>query len=124
MNDTPITSFGALFDLLRYATTFRARIWLASICSIFKKLFDIMPEIMIGMAIDVVVRQEQSFMADFGVVDPFHQILVLGLLTFLVWAGESLFEFFHLVLWRNLAQSLQHEMQTDAYRHVQDLDMA
>ena len=66
MNDTPITSFGALFDLLRYATTFRARIWLASICSIFKKLFDIMPEIMIGMAIDVVVRREESFMAECG----------------------------------------------------------
>ena len=54
---------------------------------------------MIGMAIDVVVRQEESFMAEFGVVDPFHQILMLGLLTFIVWAGESLFEFFHLVLW-------------------------
>ena len=124
MNDTRMTSFGALFDLLRYATAFRARIWLAGICSVFKKLFDIMPEIMIGMAIDVVVRQEQSFMADFGVVEPFNQILMLGLLTFIVWAGESVFEFFHLVLWRNLAQALQHELRLDAYRHVQDLDLA
>jgi ATP-binding cassette subfamily B protein len=124
MTESRMTSFGALFDLLRYATAFRARIWLASICSVFKKLFDIMPEIMIGMAIDVVVRQEQSFMADFGVIDPFHQILTLGVLTFIVWAGESLFEFFHLVLWRNLAQALQNEMRLDAYRHLQDLDMA
>jgi len=88
------------------------------------KLFDVMPEILIGMAIDVVVRQRQSFVADLGIADPFHQILFLGVITILVWAFESLFEFLLLVLWRNLSQSLQHDLRMDAYGHVQDLDMA
>ena len=70
------------------------------------KLFDVMPEILIGMAIDVVVRQRQSFLADFGILEPFNQMLFLGALTILVWALESLFEFLLLVLWRNLSQSL------------------
>jgi len=83
-----------------------------------------MPEILIGVAIDVVVRQEQSFVADFGISDPFNQMLLLGGLTIAVWGLESLFQFFLLVLWRNLAQNLQHDLRLDAYGHMQDLDMA
>jgi len=110
--------------LLRYASGHRRQIRLASVCSILNKLFDVMPEILIGMAIDVVVRQRQSFLAEFGIHDPFNQLLFLAVMTILVWALESLFEFFLLVLWRNLSQSLQHDLRLDAYGHVQDLDMA
>ena len=83
-----------------------------------------MPEILIGMAIDVVVRQERSFLADFGILEPFNQMLFLGALTIAVWAFESLFQFFLQILWRNLSQSLQHDLRLDAYGHMQDLDMA
>ena len=83
-----------------------------------------MPEILIGMAIDVVVRQDESFLADFGILEPFNQMLFLGVLTIAVWAFESLFQFFLQVLWRNLSQSLQHDLRLDAYGHMQDLDMA
>jgi len=110
--------------LLRYARSHRNQIRLASLCSVLNKLFDVMPEILIGVAIDVVVRQEQSFVADFGIIDPFNQMLLLGALTIAVWGLESLFEFFLLVLWRNLAQNLQHDLRLDAYGHMQDLDMA
>jgi ATP-binding cassette subfamily B protein len=118
------SSFQALGRLLRYASAHHGRIWLASFCSVMNKLFDIMPEILIGMAIDVVVRQEASFMANFGLADPFHQMLALGALTIGVWGFESLFEFLLLVLWRNLAQSLQHDLRLDAYEHLQQLDMS
>ena len=119
------TSFQALKRLLRYAEEFRPRIFLATICSVLNKLFDIMPEILIGMAIDVIVRQEGSFLAEgFGIVDPKIQMLVLGGLTLVIWAFESIFEYLYLVLWRNLAQDLQHSMRLDAYQHVQHLDLA
>jgi len=118
------SSASVLLRLLRYARGHRRRVWLASLCSVMNKLFDVMPEILIGMAIDVVVRQRQSFIADLGIPDPFHQILFLGVITILVWAFESLFEFLLLVLWRNLSQSLQHDLRMDAYGHVQDLDMS
>lgn len=110
--------------LLRYARGRHQRIRLATLCSVLNKLFDVMPEILIGMAIDVVVRQQQSFLADFGILEPFNQLLFLAVITIAVWALESLFEFFLLVLWRNLSQSLQHDLRLDAYAHMQDLDMA
>jgi ATP-binding cassette subfamily B protein len=118
------SSFKALANLLRYARGYHGRVLMASVSSILNKLFDVMPAILIGIAIDVVIRREQSFVADLGVVDPFNQILLLGLLTIFIWVFESLFEFFQLILWRNLAQQLQHDMRLDAYGHLQDLDMA
>lgn len=118
------TSFSALLHLLRYAKGYRRRILLASTCSALNTFFDIMPEILIGVAIDVVVNQEASFLAGFGFETPQSQILMLGFLTFLIWAGESLFEYLYLILWRNLAQDLQADLRQDAYDQVQRQDMS
>ncbi|SHE52718.1 ATP-binding cassette, subfamily B [Modicisalibacter ilicicola DSM 19980] len=120
----PTTSFQALGRLLRYARGYRRRIVAATICSIINKLFDIAPEILIGVAIDVVVNQEESFVAALGFASAREQILALGVLTFFIWAGESLFEYLYQVLWRNLAQRLQADLRQDAYEHVQRLDMS
>jgi len=117
-------SFQALIRLLRYARGFRPRILLATSCSVLNKLFDVMPEILIGMAIDVIVRGEDSWIAGLGVTEPMSQMLLLGALTLLIWVCESIFEFLYMILWRNLAQDLQHAMRLDAYTHVQDLDLA
>lgn len=118
------SSFGALRRLFVYTRDFRPRVILAGICSVMNKLFDVMPEILIGIAIDVVVRQQDSFVAAVGITEPESQMFLLGALTFLIWAGESLFEYFHLILWRNLAQDIQHRLRMDAYGHMQTLDMA
>jgi len=118
------TSFAALLRLLRYARGFRRRVVFATIYSVMNKLFDVMPEILIGIAIDVVVRQKDSFVAAIGIADPKWQLGFLAGLTLVVWFAESLFEYLLLVSWRNLAQDLQHAMRLDAYEHVQKLDLA
>lgn len=88
------------------------------------KLFDVMPEILIGIAIDVVVRQQDSFVAAMGVTTPRDQMLLLAGLTLLIWIGESVFEYLLLVGWRNLAQDLQHSLRMDTYTHTQQLDLS
>ena len=118
------TSFHALVRLLRYARGYRRRIVLASLCSVLNVTFDVMPEILIGIAIDVVVNRDKSFLAAFGFVTPESQILALGALTLFIWAGESLFQYLYLILWRNLAQDLQADLRQDAYDQVQRQDMA
>ena len=110
--------------LLRYARSHRGRILQASSCSVLNKIFDLAPPLLIGMAVDIVVEREQSFLAGFGVPDPAQQITVLAVLTFVIWALESLFQYAASVLWRNLAQTIQHELRIDAYAHVQRLEMA
>ncbi|MDC0662718.1 ABC transporter ATP-binding protein [Marinobacter sp. SS21] len=117
------SSFAALARLLRYARGYRRQILAATTCSIINKLFDIAPEILIGIAIDVVVNQETSFVASLGFESAQDQIVLLGILTFFIWAGESLFEYLFQILWRTLAQRLQSDLRQDAYEHAQQLDM-
>ncbi|HFC30963.1 MAG TPA: ABC transporter ATP-binding protein, partial [Oceanospirillales bacterium] len=112
-----------LIRLLKYAKGLRKNIIAASICSIINKLFDIAPEILIGIAIDVVVSKQDSFLASFGFVDAKSQLIALAVLTFLIWLGESVFQFLYTLLWRNLAQNLQHKMRTDTYNRMQHMDM-
>lgn len=118
------SSFAALARLLRYARGYRRQIIAATTCSIINKLFDIAPEILIGIAIDVVVNKETSFVASLGFETAEQQIMILGVLTFFIWAGESLFEYLFQILWRNLAQRLQADLRQDAYEHAQRLDMS
>lgn len=119
-----LSSFQALIQLIRYAKGYRGRLIWASTCSVLNKLFDVAPEILIGIAIDVVVNQEQSFVASLGFDTAQQQITVLAVLTFLIWFGESLFQYLYLLAWRNLAQRIQADLRQDTYEHVQKLDMS
>ncbi len=112
-----------LLKVLSYGKGFKSQAIWASICSIVNKLFDIAPEILIGIAIDVVINQEDSFVAAMGVVDPEQQLYLLGFLTFLIWAGESIFQYLYLLNWRELAQKIQHRFRVDCYSHIQQMDM-
>ena len=117
-------TYGPLRRLWRYASRFRKQIALASTFSILNTTFDLAPPVLIGAAVDVVVQRENSFLAGFGIPDTRTQLIVLAGLTFLIWLLESLFEYLHSIYWRNLAQSIEHELRIDAYRHVQSLELA
>jgi len=110
--------------LMHYVRPHRRRVWLATLCTVLNKLFDLAPEALIGVAVDVVVRGRDSLLAGLGLPDPRQQLVVLAGITFVVWLLESLFQYLYEVLWRNLAQTVQHELRLEAYRHVQDLDLA
>ncbi len=85
---------------------------------------DIAPPVLIGMAIDVVVNQEGAFLANLGFESARSQLVVLTVLTAVVFGLESLFEYLLGVSWRNLAQTIQHELRLDTYGHIQQLEMA
>ncbi|ACY18123.1 ABC transporter ATP-binding protein [Haliangium ochraceum] len=109
--------------LIRYARGHRRRILAASSCSVLNKIFDLAPPVLIGAAVDVVVQRQQSMLADLGIVDLRMQLFALAIATVVVWGLESVFEYAYGVMWRNLAQTLQHELRLDGYSHVQSLDL-
>lgn len=110
--------------LLNYGHQYRKQIWQATACSILNKLFDLAPPGLIGIAVDVVVKQQDSIIAQLGVKDTFRQFLIISFLTVVIWILESLFEYVHARLWRNLAQDIQHDLRLDAYKHLQELELA
>jgi ATP-binding cassette subfamily B protein len=97
---------------------------LATTCSVLNKLFDLAPPVLIGLAVDVVVRQRTSWLAALGFTTVPSQLTLLAVLSFLIWSAESLFEYLYALLWRNLAQTVQHELRLDGYDHLQRLEMA
>ena len=107
--------------LRRFAEPYRTAIRRGVLYSVLNKAFDVLPEILIGVAVDVVVNQRESFLARLGIADPMHQLWVLVGLTVVVWVCESLFEYLHRLVWRNLAQNLQHDLRLEAYSHIQRL---
>jgi ATP-binding cassette subfamily B protein len=109
--------------LFGYARSYRRDVRLATFYCVANKFFDVLPELLIGVAVDVVVNQKASFLARLGVVDPMQQLLLLTALTVLIWLLESWTEYLSELKWRNLAQDLQHVARLDAYGHVQRLQM-
>ncbi len=102
----------------------RRLVWLAAGCSVLNKLFDLAPPVLIGLAVDVVVKQNTSWLAAWGVSSVPGQLGVLAVLSFGIWSAESLFEYLYALLWRNLAQTVQHELRQEAYGHLQQLELA
>ncbi|MGD2017865.1 MAG: ABC transporter ATP-binding protein [Planctomycetota bacterium] len=112
-----------LLRLLAHVREHRGRVRLGVGFSILNKLFDLAPPLLIGAAVSIVVDKEESWVASLGVADPWRQFLVLAAITVLIWVLESLFEYLQKIVWRNLAQTVQHDVRLDAYRHVQGLEL-
>jgi ATP-binding cassette subfamily B protein len=110
--------------LLDYGHQYRKQVWQATTCSILNKIFDLAPPMLIGIAVDVVVKQEDSIIAQLGIKDILGQFLILSFLTVIIWILESVFEYAYGRLWRNLAQNIQHDLRLDAYKHLQELELA
>ena len=120
----PSRSEHPLRRLLRHARRHRGRIVLASACSVLNKILDVAPPALIGMAVDIVVAREASFLGRLGVDGVEAQLGWLAGLTLVIWGLESAFDYANRLLWRNLAQTVQHELRIEAYAHVQTLELA
>lgn len=111
--------------LWHYAGPHRKKVVWATTLSVLNKLADVLPELVIGAAVDVVVRGADSFVGRaFDISGRFEQLLVLALINFIIWLIESVTEYIANLGWRNLAQTIEHEARMDAYRHVQELEIA
>lgn len=113
-----------LTQLTHYIIPNKSKLFLATLCSILNKLCDIVPEILIGIAIDIIVNQQNSIVARLtNIINPLSQLYIIGALTALLWILESIFEYLYLILWRSIAQEAQHKLRLATYAHMQQLDM-
>ncbi len=119
-----INSLSALKELQRYIAPWKRDYYLGSLYSFFNKLFDIAPEILIGVAVDLVVKKNDSFVSSLGFESISSQVMFLGAATFLIWVLESTFEYLYLIRWRSLAQKVEHALRIEAYDHAQKLDIS
>src|SRR5690625_5538785 len=113
-----------LLQLLRYMKPFQNKFFLDTLFSVLNKLFDLAPPMLIGAAVDVVVKGDESLIAGLGITDPFDQLIWLAGVTAVVWIMESVFQYLFEIYWRDLAQFVQDNLRKDAYSNVQEQEMS
>ncbi|MBJ7901633.1 MAG: ATP-binding cassette domain-containing protein [Cyanobacteria bacterium RI_101] len=114
----------ALLRLLTYCRADWGLMTRAALCSVLNKLFDLAPPALIGLAVDVVVNQDNSTLGRLGFGAVPNQLAALVLLSVVIWGLESVFEYAYEWYWRNLAQNIQHHLRLDAYDHLQGLELS
>ena len=113
----------SLKNLYLYSKDQETKVRRGILYSILNKLFDLAPPVLIGVAIDIVVEGADSFLGNLGIENRRQQLMVLALLTFIIWALESSFDYVAAVTWRNISQDVEHSLRTDTFKNVLCLDL-
>ena len=66
--------------LLKYISLWKVKVYTASLFSALNKIFDIAPEVLIGVAVDLVVKKNDSFVASLGFKTIDSQVIFIGVL--------------------------------------------
>lgn len=102
-----------LFFLQRYASS--KKLVVATALSILNKILITLPEFFFGLAIDVVLNQQQSWLAYWGIVQSIHQLLFLASCIAFIWLAASLVYYFEMLVWQGYTQELQHNVRIKLY---------
>ena len=113
----------SLRELFLYSQHQKTKTKRGIIFSVLNKVFDLAPPVLIGIAIDIVVEGNESFLSGFGFEDRRQQLIVLAILTFVIWGLESLFDYLSAVTWRGISQDIEHSLRTETFKNVLTLDM-
>ena len=76
-----MTEQAPIYRLISHMKEHRSTMWLATLFSILNKIFDLAPPLLIGAAVDVVARQEESVLSNYGYTDPKDQLIILSILN-------------------------------------------
>lgn len=111
--------------LWRHHRRHRPRVVAAAVFTTLNTAADVAPELLLGVAVDIVVRGSDSFASSlFGIEGRFGQLLAVAVLNIVVWVVESATDYAAAVAWRGLSQAVEHELRVETYANVQELDVS
>jgi len=114
MNQNPIKK------LFVYIKQFKAKLIFSITSSIFNRVLDLMPPLLVGWVIDSLNRNPPrwlTFLYDGS--DPWTMAIILAVTGVLIFAIESLFEWMYQHGFLSLAQLVQHKLRVEAYDKLQ-----
>jgi len=117
------SSKNPIFRLYTNISKEKNLLFFAFASSVINRILDLAPPVIIGLAVDIVVKEQNSWISNFGLKEVPSQLIFLSIVSGLIWSAESIFQYLYSVLWRNLAQISQHKLRVKAYEHIQKLDM-
>ena len=72
----------------------RKILFFAFLSSIINRILDLAPPVIIGLAVDIVVKEQNSWIGSFGIKDVPFQLVFLAFASGIVWSGESFFNIY------------------------------
>ncbi|MGQ3411632.1 ABC transporter ATP-binding protein [Natrinema sp. LN54] len=118
---------------LEYGSNYKGAAVVGVIASIFARVLDLLPALMLGVALDAVIRQDipyaEAFPVGGGLVAPYvpEGRLAQFWLTIGIIAGafflSAIFHWTRNWGFNTFAQNVQHDIRTDTYDEMQRLDM-
>ena len=106
------------------------------VASVFARLLDLAPPLLLALAIDTFLarRVVEGAVADSGFglplvpqawlpSDPASQLVLTGVIVAATFAGAAVFHYLRNWGWNRFAQGVQHDVRTDTYDQMQRLNM-
>ena len=113
----------ALTFLLERTQRHRGLVGMTLASSFFTALFEAVPPIMIGTAVDAVTRGSGSFLAALGFRTVASQLMALGGISVIIWTLDAAATYAHKRLTAELANVVRHDLRNEVYAHLQRLDI-
>ena len=73
----------------------RKLLFFAFFSSVINKILDLAPPVIIGLAVDIIVKENNSWIAGFGIKEVPSQLVFLAFVSGIVWSSESFFEYLY-----------------------------
>jgi ATP-binding cassette subfamily B protein len=109
--------------LFAYLAPMRARLAGAVAASATNKVLDLAPPFLVAWLVDVCAGHPRQWIVDVAGTSLAHQVVFIAVLTVVVFAFESFFQWLYSLGFLLLAQDVQHELRLDAYRAMQDREL-
>jgi len=111
--------------LFSYLKPYNSSLYGSSIASILNKVSDLMPPLLVGWVIDSVRGESPLWIQQVvGTDDNWTLAIFLAVLAIFTFGFESFFEWIFQRGFMKLAQVVQHDLRMDAYRKIQNREMA
>ncbi len=111
--------------LFSFLIPFRSQLLRGSGSSLLNKVLDLMPPFLVGWIIDNLDGKAPAWMGNWlGIEDVWQGAVLLSLGILVIFALESLFEWWYQLDFKRLAQRVQHDLRVEAYDHLQHREIA
>lgn len=109
--------------LLHIVGPHKRQFYSAAFLSVLGQILDMLPALLVGWMASVLITGKSAALVRLGLTSASGQLWFLAGVTALVCIASVAVAFIAGVLWRNLAQSVQHKWRTEMYAHVQRVEL-
>jgi ATP-binding cassette subfamily B protein len=114
-----------IMRLFKYMAPFRAKLSWSIVSSIFNKILDLMPPLLVAWVIDTVSGNPPLWVVKLaGTTEPMSLAVCLTVLSVIIFTLESVFQWAYQYGFMTLSQQVQHHLRLDTYQAMQNREMA